>query len=300
MGLFNFSLFSLFYSYKIQYMHGEIYFDERQRKKRRRFLKLKIYGGIITLFILIAAAVYVIAYSPLFHIKNIIQTNNDLTQVNADQLIKNLKNFFANQSKIAGFLGPDNILIWNKEALTKFTKAPAVAGLTIKKDYFKREIQISVKERERFGVWCPLSSVDNASTTTAVAGGCWWFDRSGVIFAEASQLEGQLINKVDDFSGQSLEAGKLVLEEKFLNNLIKIFDVLDKSGLKIKSLRLENLQLQEIVANPSAAALPKIYFSLRFDPGFGVAAIESLKNLGLEKISYIDLRAENRVYYKLK
>ena len=281
-------------------MHGEIYLDERQKKKRRRFLKLKIYGGIIIIFILIAAAVYVIVYSPLFHIKNITQTNDDLTQINADELIRNLKNFFANQSKIAGFLGPDNILIWNKEALVKFPKAPAVAELTIEKDYFKREIKISIKERERFGVWCPLSSVDNASTTTAVAGGCWWFDKNGVIFAEASQLEGQLINKVDDFSGRSLESGNSVLEEKFLTNLIKIFDVLDKSGLKIKSLRLENLQLQEIVADPSAVSLPKIYFSLRFDPSFGVAAIESLKNLGLEKIGYIDLRVENRAYYKLK
>ncbi len=279
-------------------MHGQIYLDERQRKKRRRFLKLKIYGGIAIIFVLMAATVYVIAYSPLFHIKNIIQTNADLTQINADELVGNLKNFFANQSKIAGFLGPDNILIWDKEALVKFPKAPAVAELTIEKDYFKREIKIGIEERERFGVWCP--SVGNASTTTAVAGECWWFDKNGVIFAEASQLEGQLINKVDDFSGRSLEAGNLALEENFLNNLIKIFDVLDKSGLKIKSLRLENLQFQEIVADPPVTSLPKIYFSLRFDPGFGVAAIASLKNLGLEKISYIDLRVENRMYYKLK
>ena len=82
--------------------------------------------------------------------------------------------------------------------------------------------------------------------------------------------------------------------------MVKIFEVLEKSDLKIKSLRLERLELQEIIADSPGNSLPKIYFSLRIDPGFTLAAIESIKNLGLEKVEYIDLRVENRVYYKLK
>jgi len=58
--------------------------------------------------------------------------------------------------------------------------------------------------------------------------------------------------------------------------------------------------LQEITTDPSVKFLPKIYFSLRFDPGFGLSAIESLKSTGLDKIDYIDLRVENRAYYKAK
>ncbi len=294
-------------------MRGDIYIDERERRKRRRFLKFKIYAVVFLFSILLVGVAYVIIYSQLFQIKNIIQVNGDLTPADADQLIGNLKNFFVSQSKIAGFLGSDNILIWNKEILAKFPKAPEIAELTIEKDYFKREIKINVKKREKFGVWCVTAQKyaeftqnnaevprDSESSQRESAEQCSWFDKKGVIFAETPQLEGQLINRVEDFSSRTLELGDLVLEEKFLPNLIKIFDVLDKSGLKIKSLRLEDLQFQEIIADSLSDSLPKIYFSLRFDPTSNLVAVESLKSFGLEKIEYVDLRVENRAYYKIK
>ena len=174
-------------------------------------------------------------------------------------------------------------MIWDNKKLAEFPKNPEIAEITIEKDYFERQIRINIKERERFGVWCET-------------GNCFWFDENGVIFSEAPQAEGNLINKVDDFSGRSLKIGESVLAEKFFSNLIKIFEVLEKTGLGIKSLKLEKLEFQEIITKSS----PKIYFSLRVDPGFTLTAIESMKNLGLEKIEYIDLRVENRVYYKLK
>jgi hypothetical protein len=138
-------------------------------------------------------------------------------------------------------------------------------------------------------MWCPSSLAGNTS-------GCLWFDKNGIIFEEAPLVEGNLINNVDDFSGRSFKLGESVLGEKFFSNLLKIFDVLEKSDLGIKSLRLERIELQEIHTESS----PRIYFSLRFDPYFGLSAIQSLKNLGLNRVAYIDLRVENRAYYKLK
>lgn len=112
--------------------------------------------------------------------------------------------------------------------------------------------------------------------------------------------EGQLINKVNDFSGRLLKLGEPILDKKFANNIFKIFEILEKSDLKIKSLKLEDIALQEIIADSGTSLLPKIYFSLRFNSEFALTAIESLKKNGLEKIEYIDFRVENRAYYKLK
>lgn len=266
-------------------MRSGMYLNNREKRKQRRILKLKIYGGLAVFFILFVGTGYLIVYSSLFQIRNITQTNADWTQTDADKIIGDLKNFFTNQSKITKFLGSENILIWKQEKISEFLKDRfQIAELTIEKDYFKRQIKINIKEREKFGIWCSIS--------------CWWFDKNGVIFAEALMAEGQLINKVNDFSGRLLKLGEPILEEKFTKNILKIFEVLGKSDLKIKSLKLENLELQEVVID--SPSIPKIYFSLRIDPTFTLIALESIKNLGFDKIEYIDFRVENRAYYKLK
>jgi cell division septal protein FtsQ len=304
-------------------MRSEIFFDEKQRKRRRRILRLKIYGGTALFFILIVGLGYLVAYSSLFHIA---QIHADCTQTNAEnaqtctgkeKLVVDLKDFFVRQSKIAEILGPDNILIWKNKTDSFLKNYPQIAELTIKKDYFKRQIEINYKEREKFGIWC-LKTQTNADYTqtdtdptpidtesspyesvlSQYKSVCWWFDKNGVIFAEAPLVEGELINKVFDSSGRELKIGDKILKENLLKNLLKIFEVLQKSELSMKNLYLQDLSLQEVVAQ--SLNLPKIYFSLRIDPEFTLTAIESLKNLGLERIEYIDFRVENRAYYKIK
>lgn len=263
----------------------DFYLDERQRKKQRRLLKFKIYAGVAVFLLLIVAGAYAVIYSPLFQVKNItvIQTNMDAEQIDADSIIQDLKNFFVSQSKITEFLGVNNILIWNNSKLNQFPKNSEISNLTIEKDYWHREIKITVSEREKFGIWCE-TPVNN----------CYWFDKNGVLFNGAPSAEGNLINKIDDFSNRPLKIGDSVLGEKLVSNLIKIFDVLEKADLGIKSLKMEKPEFQEI----STESSPVIYFSLRNDPSFGLAAIESLKSTGLNKLEYIDLRVGNRAYYK--
>jgi len=283
----------------------KFYVDEKDRKRQRRILRLKIYGGIAAFFVLLIGAGYLIVYSPLFQIKNIDSDNENLTG--------QLKSYFAGQSTIARILGPNNILTWTDKTESFVKEHPQIVELTIKKDYLNRQIEISVKERDRFGIWC-LQAQTNADHTQINAENeispresalspresafCGWFDKSGVIFTEAPAMEGELIRKVSDSSNRSLKPGDKILEEDMLKNLIKIFEVLQKSGLRVKNLVLEDLSLQEITTE--SPSIPKIYFSLRFDPGFALPAIQSLKESGLGKLEYIDFRVENRAYYKIK
>jgi len=335
-------------------MQSHFYLAQVRKEKKRRLLKLKIYGGLFIFFALIVGAIYLIVYSPLFKIKQInvecALTNAEEAQIckDKDKIITDLKDFFVHQSKITRFLGPDNILIWNNKKNDQILKTyPKLLQVLITKDYLERVIKIEFKEREKFGIWCLITRINadytqiNADSQTQIntdspakifernlggqaqinadnisvnqrnnlresafsqreSASCWWFDKNGILFEEAPLSEGNLINKVDDFSERALKIGEPALEERLFSNLIKIFEVLEKSDLKIKSLRLEKLELQEIVANPLNNSFPKIYFSLRIDPKFAIAALESLKNLGLERIEYIDLRVENRAYYKMK
>ena len=291
-----------------------MYFGHMEQEKRRQPSNSKLKIGILAavFLILIAGAVYLIVYSPVFQIKAVEVSGNK--ELESDKIVETAKNILQ-QSKFASILKTGNILIWktNADFYEKIkSEIPVIFEISIKKDYMNRKVSINIKERKKFGIWCQINQqpttnnqqqiINNESSTTEasepITSNCYWFDQTGIIFVGAPTVEGHLINKVDDFSGRALKLGEPVLGGKFFVNLVKIFDVLEKSGLKIKSLQLRDMALQEVITDPSAVLVPEIYFSLRIDQKFALPAIESMKKIGLSKISYIDLRVENRVYYK--
>ncbi len=268
----------------------EFYVDEKQRQKKRRIFKIKLYAGLAISLFLLAGLFYAVVYSSMLRIT---QINTDFTQIYSDeikkQIIQDLRDFFANQSKIAKFLGADNILVWSDNAENFLKTKPYLIGLAIEKDFFKRQVLIKTEVREKFGIWCQLTTNN-----------CFWFDKSGVVFERAPKTEGEMIYKVNDFSERQLAVGDQSLEKHLFENLLKIFNILERAGLNVRTLQIKDLSLQEAVIEPNNPLIPKIYFSLRFDPEFSLAAFQSLKETGLAKIEYVDLRVENRAYYKLK
>lgn len=271
-------------------MAQKVYFQEKRMRRDKR-KKSKIFLIIFIILILLGGLVYLVIYSPVFKIKQI--KISGVERFNESQIIFQLKTFVINQSGFNKFLGPDNILSWMKGTANLEQSYPIFENLTIKKSLLKRTIEITVKERERFGAWC----VGPVASSTPQ---CFWFDKNGLVFDEAPYTEGFLINKINDLSGRVLKTGDLVLSNNLFKNFIKIYSVLDKVGLKTNNLLLENIELQEMVLETNNS-YPKIYFSLRNDPNFSISGLNSLKqDPGLDKLLYIDLRTENRVYYKLK
>lgn len=275
----------------------EVYLNKNSYKKKSDW-KLKFYIIIAVLIIVLGGIIYAVVYSPLFKIKNISVEGSQI--FNNDILIQDLGDFFTQQSGMAKILKMGNILSWetDKNVLNNFIKKyPHIAELSIDKDYIHRQIKISVKEREKFGIWCVVNrpndeqikaneeQISNKISTSDVTfdknslpfvenlgeSSCWWFDKSGVLFLNAPGVEGVLINKVEDASGRQLKLGDNVLTSEFTANLMNIFKVLDESNIKIKTLELQDLKFQEVVAE-SSGSNPKIYFSLQFNPDFSLAA----------------------------
>ncbi|MEK7636032.1 MAG: hypothetical protein AAB405_02995 [Patescibacteria group bacterium] len=261
------------------------YINEKQQKRKKLIFKIKIYSSFILLSFIIIGIAYVIIYSPLFRIKNINKgvLKGDIQDY--DKIISDLELFFVTRSKITSILGTDNILIWENKTDDFLKHQSIINNLTIKKDYLNRTININIDSRQKFGVFC--SSIE-----------CWWFDKEGIILKKAPKIEGEIIYKINDLSEKKLEIGEIVLTKKLFDNAIKIFKASAEVGLNIKTLNIDNFTLQE--AYIESASIPRIYFSLRFAPNFNTTIFQNLKEIGLQKIEYIDLRVENRVYYKLK
>ena len=276
---------------------------EKEKHKKELFSKIIFFGAVILAVIAIFGAVYTVCYSGVFKIKKI--NISGLQGISPDELTANLENFFTKNSAVASFLGANNILVWQTEPDGFLKQYPQLESLDIEKDYFGREVTVSAKEREKFGIWC-IQTRKNAEPSTDTTQNnaendieqCYWFDKTGIIFGEAPTIETEILNRVNDSSGKNINIGDTVLPQEFMPNLTSIFDILDKENLNTKTVYLDDLALQEVYTK-AVSGDPKIYFSLNFDPRFSLAAINSLKDSGeWGKIGYVDFRVQNRAYYK--
>lgn len=272
---------------------NEFYFSEKKIKKSF-FRKIKIGAVILALIILAGTLFYLTVYSSLFKIKNIeiIQSDN-AEKVDVDRLFEDYKEFLINQSKISAFLGADNILSWKDSLAGEFLKNyNKLNKFEIQKDFINKQIKITVEGRQKFGVWCKIQQEESALKD------CYWFDKKGVIFDNAPYVEGELMYKISDFSKRNSKIGDAIISQEMFLNLLKIFEIMNQSGITVKSFAIKNLEFQEIETNSDLA--PKIYFSLKLNPSFTLPAFQNLKKIGMDKVDYIDFRVENRAYYKPK
>ncbi len=166
---------------------------------------------------------------------------------------------------------------------------PMLERLRVTVDTVSRRVFFTVTERERYGLWCvqpPAASEPHA---------CWWFDRNGIAFLEGPIAQGALINKVIDRSGTAVTAGTQVLPAEQASNLASIYNLLELSGIGIKTLIREVSQYEEVrTADP---AYPTFIFSLRENALFALKPLEELKS-SFPNLEYIDLSVKNRVYFK--
>lgn len=209
-------------------------------------------------------------------------------------------------------LGADNILAWDADQQEFLAENPQFKLLRVQKDLFRRTIKVVVDGREKFGLWCGATEdaaaevvFENESATStdvvASAGGaapeCYWFDRDGVLFAKAPQVQSELFNRIYDSTGRALGLGDKVLSDRLFANLANIFGLLESAQINTKTVFIRDLELEEVEV--VSVSDPTLYFSLHMNPDFAISAINEIKRSGdWRNVSYVDLRVENRAYYR--
>lgn len=278
----------------------KFYSKKNKRIREQKFSFSKKW--VIIFFLAIAAVgavVYLVIYSPLFIVKNIqVAMADSPANINREELIEKLKQFFEGRSFADSILGSRNILTWDNDLSQFLDRHPQWEFLKISKDYFGRQIIISGKERKKFGLWCEKTQVISEENSQLFPEPkCRWFDEKGVIFSEAPSVESEIFNRVDDYSGRKLEIGSLVLSDEMIRNLIAIFKILEDTGVNARTLILKDLPLEEVSVEPKSG--PRLIFGLNRDQTFIAPAINSLRASGQwDKLQYVNFTVENRAYYK--
>lgn len=249
-------------------------------KKRKGISKRKVIW-IIFLFVLMAI-IYVLFFSPIFKIKEILISGGG--KISSEEIKNNLicNNIFLTTTKSV-----------KNQLLQKF---PEILNLKINKNIFNKKLEINIQERESVGIFCK----ENPAFAKASAGTCFYFDKNGIAFENAPNTSGSLIDLIKDYSQKEFKIGDEVLSKELMDNILAIKNELfQKIGLKIANFDIDSYPVEElrVVTNESWYIL----FSLKRDIksqllALKVALDEKIQNRA--SLQYVDLRIENRIYYK--
>jgi len=258
----------------------QVYLDQEQIYQKRRRLRFKVYFSVGGAVLILIGLFYALVYSPIFQIKKFEISGAE--GMDEERILKILEPLVL-RTKLNQFLGRNNLWSWPAGNLD--VSKTALAEAVIDRNWLGQAVQIKVREREKIAIWC--NAGDN----------CYWLGIDGVFFEEAPLAEGSLILTVFDSDSGAVAEWKKAIEERFVRNLISVLKGVASLRFPIKKVTFDR-RLQEITVQSYSG--PDLFFSIRFDPALNLASMSSLKETtGLKGIQYIDLRVENRIFYKL-
>jgi hypothetical protein len=242
------------------------------RHKKSKTRKRIIVFLVIFLFVLLIIGILL---SPIFKLKKIsIYGNKEISS----EEIKNSIN--SANILILTTTGMENDLLKN---------FPQIARAKIERDIFKRTITVDIVERESLGIICKEDTTN-----------CFYVDKEGVIFESAPKTSGSLILLIKDFSSEEFILGKKIFTEQILSSIIEIRENLNSStNIKIDWFENRTNPPKELKAITSMGWY--ILFDAARDTKKQLSILKtalSEKITNTDNLEYIDLRIENRIYYK--
>ncbi len=235
-------------------------------KHRSNFILKNLFTLIIIiLFFLLIFNIYFFSLIKSVAIKsNLSDTANQKIITNFNQ-IKNNKNLYSIPTSF------------------KLSEPFFTGEILIQKSYLHRSITLVPEAKDPIGVLCE-TEVDTKI--------CFWFDENNILFKEAPAPSGKKVFIINEPGIGNHSLNEKLMPSYLFTNLIKIFNypniaslISNKFDLDLKNSELTTINNEDL----------EIKLSLRFDPTTNLKALEKSAPDAQE---YIDLRVENRIYYK--
>ncbi len=153
----------------------------------------------------------------------------------------------------------------------------------------KRE---DIKKYEQIGIFCKENSLQENK--------CFYVDKQGVIFEDAPRTSGGLVLLIKDYSDKEIKLYDQVLNLETINMITEIKNYLSSEiGLSAVSFDIDSYPVNKlrVVTNESWYVL----FGLKQEIKKQLLSLKVVLDEKIEdrmSLQYIDLRIENRIYYK--
>jgi len=247
------------------------HYRKKKAKRRRSMLFL-----MCLIFLIVLG--YILFFSPIFKIQAIEISGNK--EVEAEE-IKNNFNY-----------GNIFLITENKVKNDLIKKIPKISDVEIKKNLIKRSVKLTIKEREEIGIVCQAQEdlIEN----------CFYIDNQGVIFEQALQTSGSLILLIKDYSQREFYLGKEIFEQRIVDFISQVRQSLSlEIDLMILDFNILSFPAKDLKVMTNEGWY--IIFDLEGDIKNQLRSIEAAleeKIKDRESLEYVDLRIENRIYYK--
>lgn len=181
----------------------------------------------------------------------------------------------------------DRIVFWmqyNEEFIQSPTFLPYAASIKLTSNIAEKKVTAEITPRVMSGVWCTSEK-------------CFVFDDNGIVFAEAPDVSGSLILKIRDENNTPVLLGNSVLSGEEFKSIKKAIQSIQKNKIPISEVLIQNVELKEwATIAPNGFSIKFSFNSIPDDLDSVFSGIFERTSIG--KLTYIDLRVPNRVYFK--
>jgi hypothetical protein len=248
-------------------------------------LKLFLVTGLI--FLCLAGAVYLLFFADLFDLRSI--SINGAVDIPLAE-IQTVAESWLNKDFL-GIARNRNLLFVSSKGLASelAAKFPSIDSLKVEKK-LPHGLAALITERKPAGIWC-----------FAVSAKCFYFDKDGVVYAETEPSSGFLILSIVDYRTEKMTLGSPVASEEWFKSIIAARELLPKVGIDVAEFSIPSGSFDEFDAKTAPGW--KVLFSNSTDIAKQIASLGVLlrDKLPVEKrvgLQYIDLRIQDRIYYK--
>lgn len=261
-------------------------FYKIKKRKRRSILKNRFFWLFTLIFILFGGIFYFASFSRFFQVEGSEISGNE--KVSSESL-ENILNKEIGKKIL--FFSSKSIFLVNLSKIKEriLQEFPQIANVNLKRN-FPNKISIQIEERKPVAIFCQAEQEEN----------CFLIDEEGVIIDSVIIINSENL-KLTKIIGdiESPDLGTKVIERNYLDSILEIQRKLSEN---------QKLEIEEFI--PSRKKLTvrtSENWQIFFDPSGDISdQILNLTILLKEKIppenrgnlEYIDLRFENKIYFK--
>ncbi len=292
---------------------------KRKSKERKSTLKKILFAGLF--FCFLAAALYLIIWSPYFWIKQIqVESEEEAKYFQPKEIQALTKQIL--EEKFWQFFPLKSVFLVSEDRIKKqiFERFPGIDSIEVQIE-LPDKIGIKIQQREKIGIWCQaeyqkIPIQNNQATTTQELdereieriqerrlGDCFEIDSNGIIFKKSALVKGEMILNIFSQVKKPI-LGEQVLSAESINFIRLSYQELKqiraKDNKKLAVSQFEVFSKEDIRAETRYGW--KIYFNPKNDL---VSQINALERVLIEEVEndyldleYMDLRIQGRVYYK--